>query len=93
MFPRTSETGARRADTSVHSRRGDGLSAPLTAAGHTAFSHHSPPPGAPPFHTPWSGTGIGRFPIAAAMISGKASGVQAKAGAPSAASAAACAWS
>lgn len=37
-----------------------------------------------------SGTGIGRFSSAAAITSGKRSGVQAKAGAPRAASAAAC---
>lgn len=40
-----------------------------------------------------SGTGIGRFSIAAAITSGNRSGVQAKAGAPSAASAAACSLS
>ncbi len=37
-----------------------------------------------------SGTGIGRFSMAAAITSGNRSGVQAKAGAPNAASAAAC---
>lgn len=40
-----------------------------------------------------SGMGRGRFSIAAAMMSGKRSGVQANAGAPSAPSAAACSWS
>ncbi|MGW4105988.1 DUF4191 domain-containing protein [Streptomyces sp. NPDC004976] len=42
---------------------------------------------------PWSGIGSGRFPIAAAITSGNRSGVQANAGVPSAASAAACSLS
>lgn len=41
-------------------------------------------------HPPASGTGSGRFSTAAAITSGKRSGVQANAGTPSAASAAAC---
>lgn len=46
-----------------------------------------------PWCHPWSGIGSGRFPIAAAITSGNRSGVQANAGVPSAASAAACSLS